>query len=104
MKTTLLIAVLLAAPVAAAADDVDKASVCESRARAARSLMEARQAGVPGDMLMEPVKQTPEHMRPAAQEMVLRALEHPRFQTRKMQDRAVEEFGNVVYLECMRQE
>lgn len=95
----LILALALGSP--AGADAADE--TCRAMAQAASAMMRARQEGVPADKLMAPVDAMvdPEQRR-QWRGLVLEALDRPRYQTAQMQERETTEFGNKVYLACMR--
>lgn len=94
----LILALALGSP--AHADAADE--TCRAMAQAASAMMRARQEGVPADKLMAPVDAMEPAQRRQWRALVLEALDRPRYQTAQMQERETTEFGNKVYLACMR--
>lgn len=70
--------------------------ICKALSENAESLMKARQHGADMAMAMEIDSD------PVFHSMVIKAYEVPRFSTGHMQTKAVEEFKNDVYLNCIR--
>lgn len=67
---------------------------CEDLATFARSVMGARQRGIPVEKLTS---------RPALvyyKDMILRAYSEPLFRSDSGKDRAISEFGNSIYVAC----
>lgn len=72
--------------------------LCKAYASLARAIMRGRQDGGPLDGAMEVAKDSPQ-----AQTLLVAAYELPRYSTPERQQRQVEDFGNDVYLACLKE-
>lgn len=95
MKKLLLITALLIPSLALANE---KAS-CEQMESLARSIMDARQSGIPLKKVMDIMK-----LDKAARAMTIYAYETPAYQVKENQQRKTDEFANEFYLECLKSE
>lgn len=76
--------------------------VCAQKASIARTVMEGRQSGFPVEEAMEIARTAPEVAREYWRGRVLAAYGLPRYSSDQYQRRAVEDFGNDAYMDCMR--
>ncbi|NLA68292.1 MAG: hypothetical protein GX856_08645 [Gammaproteobacteria bacterium] len=76
--------------------------VCEMKAKIARGVMERRQTGFPVEDAMEIARTAPEVARDYYRATTLAAYGQDRWSTPTMRLRAVEDFGNEAYMECIR--
>lgn len=105
MKFVAIFSIVIATLVVPAYGQSDvQAKACAATAKTARSVMGARQEGVPAEKMMEPVLAMPDTSRSKEflREMTMQAYERPRFHTPEMQAREIEEFGVKFYMTCMR--
>lgn len=76
--------------------------VCAQKASIARTVMEGRQEGFPVEEALEIARTAPEVAREYWREQVLAAYDLPRYSSAQYQRRAVEDFGNEAFMDCMR--
>lgn len=74
-------------------------SFCTQMADLARTIMEARQSGVPMEKSVE-IAQGVEVMRDLALLMVEEAYDRPRWHSDSMQKREIQDFGETFYKAC----
>lgn len=81
----------------------EHAGACAQIAKNARTVMGARQDGVPAEKMMEPVLAMPEESKakPILRRMTLDAYGQTRWHSEESKQRAVEDFGNEWYMVCM---
>lgn len=70
-------------------------AICEPVAQLAESVMRARQNGVPASAAMNVANGNP-----AVMNLVRLAWREPRYHTQEMQDRAVQEFRDKLFMAC----
>lgn len=90
--------VLFAMPFLAMAEDEEK-STCQQFEKMAELIMKSRQAGISMSEVMGVSKISEIEL---ARKMVIAAYESPRYQTEEMKQRAIEEFKNEAYLQCIK--
>lgn len=84
-------------------DPDDAKRLCSSASQLAKSIMTARQNGVPMAQAMEfPDATDNEKARAVAHAMVITAYEKPRFTTQEFITRAVADFESEMYLYCIK--
>lgn len=79
---------------AVAADNDLARSTCASLEGLAKTIMEGRHAGASMSKMIEMENDQ------VTEDLVIDAYKQPRMQTKKMQTRSIEEFGNKTYLQC----
>lgn len=105
MKALAFVLVTLAALCCIVGTDTAVADdLCGTLGTHAEAIMEARQAGVSMQKMIEASGSIPG---PAAakeftRSLVIKAFEHPRFSTESYKRRAIENFRDTVYLECIK--
>lgn len=92
----LIAALLLAIGTNAHADDSWKAK-CADISKTARVVMEARQASVPMDKIMDAVGGNP-----GMETMIIQAYEQPRYGSAEYKARAAADFAETWYMTCVR--
>ncbi|UKL14742.1 hypothetical protein C121_9 [Stenotrophomonas phage C121] len=80
-----------------AAAGITKQDMCESDEALARSIMSARQNGVPIAEVMKIIKDD------KWQQYVLLAYEESMFVSEEFKNRAINEYANAAYMVCMKQ-
>ena len=75
--------------------------VCDELNNLARSVMNARQAGMEMRQLIEVVRGN--EASEVAIEIIIRAYEMPRFSVEKNKQNAIKDFQNEIYLQCIRE-
>jgi len=88
---------VLTSPVMAA-DYMEK---CMLASKTAKTIMKARQVGVPASELLAAFQKNGSDI-PIVRDMTIQAYAQPRFSTVEYQQRAVEEYGNSWLVKCMR--
>jgi hypothetical protein len=97
MKKTLLVAFVTTMAISAHADEYRE--MCNSLSGAARKTMERRQEGVSMQKLMEIAKGNE-----LIEGIIISAYDSPRYSTKEMQARSVEDFRDKWYLECIKKQ
>ena len=98
MRTILITFVLYITAMPVQAADWRKA--CGNVGDLATDIMKSRQSGLSMAKMMEAVAQVGEN--PLVDEMIISAYDSPRYSTERMQKRAVEEFRDKFYLDCVK--
>lgn len=89
---------VLASSQGAFADD----SRCASVAFLAKQIMSGRQAGVPMTKAIETSKNDNKTVEKLSRLLVIAAYEEPAYGTTAMQEKAITEFENEIYLPCIK--
>lgn len=85
-----------------AQDQPSEAGICDAVAKSARTLMKARQAGVPLATVMKPLEGRSPGVREAMTEMVIAAYDQPRFNSPEFVQRSIDDFANDQHLACLK--
>lgn len=100
MKILIVATICIAMTTTVFAED-DWYARCESLASLAEVVMRNRQDGVAMSKMM---KNTPKTIfKSVIESLIITAYDTPRFSTKKMQQRATEDFRDEIYLECIKQ-
>lgn len=98
MLVRLILAVILSLPVSVYAGDYIQ--TCAKLGGVAEKTMIKRQEGFPMQKLMEVVAVG--DLREMMESLIIAAYDSPRYATAGMQQKAVEDFRNDVYLQCVK--
>ena len=96
----LIIAAALTLSFTAFAEEAEL-DVCGELNNLARSVMNARQAGMEMRQLIQIVKDN--EAGELAIEIIIRAYEKPRYSVEKNKQNAIKDFQNEIYLQCIRE-
>lgn len=100
MRFLTMTAFVLAMTTPSLADDgVD---TCSHASGLAHAIMEGRQAGVPAaDMMKKVLPVVPEGSHGLMRDLIVSAYETPRFSTDRVQQQAIGDFSDEVFVSCM---
>lgn len=98
-KYSLILLALFTSPSLVRADDKN----CEAMAFLAKQIMAVRQAGVPMTKAIELSKDNNETVEKISRLFVIAAYEEPAYGTKVMQEKAINEFENKMYLPCIKE-
>jgi hypothetical protein len=76
--------------------------VCESLRKVAEQIMKNRQIGVPINEMIEVADNNHPKVKEILKALIIDAYGSPKFNTPKVINEAVNEFGNKVYVDCVK--
>jgi hypothetical protein len=76
-----------------------KADTCDQWDSLVRSIIEARYAGVSLSAAMKIANTNPDEF---LKEMLIKIYELPNYSTKKYQQRAINDFANKIYIQCLK--
>lgn len=95
MKKLILLTALLSAP--SMAEDF-----CLQMHNVGKTIMGSRQNGVPLPQLMGLINESEESLRDPLKEITVEAYSQPRYNSKEMQKKAISEFANDLYVQCLK--
>lgn len=94
MKSLLLAALLISAPIAA--QEMTPKKICANLHKVSGEIMKARQLEKPVTEVIDALGETE-----AAQQLIMEAYKRPAFSTEKYRIKAAKKFANETYVGCM---